>query len=426
MAEAINEAKRCLNCKVPQCRKGCPVDQNIPDWIHELSMGNLGNAMASINEHSNLPAVCGRVCAHERQCEGHCILSKKGEHINIGKLEQFIADFDTAMNLTREPIPVKDRGRIAVIGSGPAGLTVAGELARRGFDVEIFEMEGEAGGVLQFGIPEYRLPKSVVAAEIKKISNLGVRINLRVTVGPDLNVDEIFAQGFDAIFMGTGAGKPRRLPIENPEKVKIWMAIYFLRLYSLYNSGLISREEVPISAGDHVFVVGCGNTAMDAARSAVRLGAGKVTVVYHRDISRMSALKVEYNEAVEEGIEFIWNADVTAVGAKNGKLSSVTISQEDKVFTLDADKLFLAVGSRPASRIVSTTEGIETDDKGYVLVRENPFGMTTRKGVFAGGDVTNRPATVVNAMADARKVAKGIARYVDAVKLMQEIEINEK
>ena len=424
MAEAINEAKRCLNCKVPQCRKGCPVDQNIPEWIHELSMGNLGNAMASINERSNLPAVCGRVCAHERQCEGNCILNKKepGTHINIGKLEQFIADFDTSMNLTREPIPVKDRGRVAVIGSGPAGLTVAGELARRGFDVEIFEMEGEAGGVLQFGIPEYRLPKSVVASEIKKITNLGVRINLRKTIGPDMNVDELFDLGFDAIFMGTGAGKPRRLPIDNPGGAKIWMAIYFLRLFSLYNSGLVSREEIPVTEGDHVFVVGCGNTAMDAARSAVRLGAGKVTIVYHRDISRMAALKSEYNEAVEEGVQFMWNASVIAAGTTDGRLSSITIDQEGKQFTVDADRLFLAVGSRPASRIVSTTEGIETDDKGYVLVREHPYGMTTRKGVFAGGDVTNRPATVVNAMADARKVADGIAKYIDAVKLMEEIE----
>lgn len=422
MAEAIEEAKRCLNCKVPLCRKGCPVDQNIPEWIHELSMGNLGNAMALINEHSNLPAVCGRVCAHERQCEGHCILNKKDAHIRIGRLEQFIADFDTNMNLTREPIMQKDRGRIAVIGSGPAGLTVAGELARRGFDVEIFEMEGEAGGVLQFGIPEYRLPKSVVASEIKKITNLGVRINLRVTVGPDMNVDQIFARGFDAIFMGTGAGKPRRLPIENPGGAKIWMAIYFLRLYSLYNSGLVSRKEVPVTPGDKVFVVGCGNTAMDAARSAVRMGAGKVTVVYHRDISRMSALRSEYNEAVEEGVEFVWNASVTAVGSVDGRLSSITIDQEGNVFTVEADRLFLAVGSRPASRIVSTTEGIQTDEKGYVLVRDNPYGMTTRKGVFAGGDVTNRPATVVNAMADARQVAQGIARYVDAIRLMQEID----
>lgn len=200
------------------------------------------------------------------------------------------------------------------------------------------------------------------------------------------------------------------------------MAIYFLRLYSLYNSGLISRDEVPVSIGDRVFVVGCGNTAMDAARSAVRMGAGKVTVVYHRDINRMSALRSEYNEAVSEGVEFMWNASVTAVGATDGNLSSITINQDGNEFTLEAERLFLAVGSRPASRIVSSTKGIETDDNGYVLVRENPFGMTTRKGVFAGGDVTNRPATVVNAMADARKVAEGIARYVDAVKLMESIE----
>ena len=265
MREAIDEAKRCLNCKIPQCRKGCPIGNDIPDWIHELSMGNIGNALKIINNKSNLPAVCGRVCAHERQCEGNCVLGKKGHHINIGKLERFVADFDGEMNLSHEKIPARTRGRVAVIGSGPAGLTVAGNLARKGFDVEIFEMEPEAGGVLMFGIPEYRLSKEVVRREIKKITELGVRITCNVTIGQDYTVDDLFDKGFDAIFMGTGTGKPNRLPIPGGENQGVRQAVYFLRRVSLFNSGLISRDEVPVRKGDKVYVIGGGNTAMDAA-----------------------------------------------------------------------------------------------------------------------------------------------------------------
>ncbi len=423
MSQAIAEAKRCLNCKVPQCRKGCPISNDIPDWIHELSMGNLGNAMAIINARSNLPAVCGRVCAHERQCEGHCVLSKKGEHINIGKLERFVSDFDTAMNLTRADIVQKSRGRVAVIGSGPAGLTIAGELARKGVAVEIFEMEREAGGVLMFGIPEYRLPKEVVRKEISKIEQLGVTIHCNVTIGCDMTVDDLFSRGFDAIFMGTGTGKPKRLEIPGGDLWGVRQAIYFLRRVSLYNAGYISRDEVPVREGDKVFVIGGGNTAMDAARTAVRLGAAEVTVVYHRDIDSMSALRAEYDDAVTEGVKFRWQSAITAIHATDGTLDAVTIQTEGMPPVVEpAQKVIMAVGNVPASRIVSTTEGIEVDDKGYVITREMPYGMTTRKGVFAGGDVTNRPATVVHAMQDARKVAEGMLRYLDAVKLLETID----
>lgn len=422
MAEAIAEAKRCLNCKVPQCRKGCPVGNDIPDWIHELSMGNLGNAMNIINAKSNLPAICGRVCAHERQCEGNCVLGKKGKHINIGMLERFVADFDTNMSLIRQPIVQKNRGRVAVIGSGPAGLTVAGELARQGFDVEIFEMEPQAGGVLTFGIPEYRLPKNIVNSEIEKIRQLGVRFNIGVTVGPDINIDQLFEQGFDAIFMGTGTGKPRKLPIEGVDHRCVRQAIYFLRRVGLYNSGLILREEVPVRKGDRVIVVGCGNTAIDAARTALRFDAAEVTIVYHRDITKMSALRAEYDDAVTEGVKFMWNASVTAIKSVGGDSYIAVINQEDKVREMPVEKVILAVGSRPASRIVSTTQGIEVDDNGYVLTRERPYGMTTRKGVFAGGDVSRNQATVVHAMQNARAVAAGIADYVDALSLMRSID----
>ena len=422
MAEAIAEAKRCLNCKVPQCRKGCPVGNDIPDWIHELSMGNIGNAMSIINAKSNLPAVCGRVCAHERQCEGNCVLGKKGAHMNIGKLEQFVADFDTQMKLTRQPLVQKNRGRVAVIGSGPAGLTVSGELVRGGFDVEIFEMEPQPGGVLTFGIPEYRLPKAIVNSEIDKIRQLGVRINCGVTVGPEVNIDQLFAKGFDAIFMGTGTGKPRRLSIPGIENDSVRQAIYFLRRVGLYNAGLINRDEVPVKEGDKVFVVGCGNTAIDAARTALRLGASEVTIVYHRDIEKMSALRAEYNDAVAEGVEFLWNSSITKINGDGEHIADIDIETEGTTATVAADKVILAVGSRPASRIVSTTTGIEVDEKGYVLTRETPYGMTTRKGVFAGGDVTGNQATVVHAMQDARAVAAGIAAYVDALTLMRTID----
>lgn len=423
MSEAIREAKRCLGCKVPQCRKGCPVENDIPSWIHELSMGNMGNAMAIINLRSNLPAVCGRVCAHERQCEGHCVLGKKGEHINIGKLERFVADFDSAMSLTHEPLVQKDRGRVAVIGSGPAGLTIAGELARKGVAVEIFEMEREAGGVLMFGIPEYRLPKDVVRKEIRKIEQLGVTIRCNTTIGRDLTVDDLFAQGFDAIFMGTGAGKPKRLDVPGADNDGVRYALYFLRRVSLWREGFISREEVPVAEGDKVFVVGCGNTAIDAARTAVRLGAASVTILYHRTIDRMAALRAEYDEAVEEGVQFRWETSIKEIKADdNGRMTALLLDTPEGETTVDADKVIMAVGSSPASRIVSTTDGIDVNEKGYVITREVPYGMSTRKGVFAGGDVTDRPATVVHAMQDARRVAEGMLRYLDAIKLFEAID----
>lgn len=385
-------------------------------------MGNMGNAMSIINLRSNLPAVCGRVCAHERQCEGHCVLGKQGSHINIGKLERFVSDFDSDMSLTRESIVQKDRGRVAVIGSGPAGLTIAGELARKGVAVEIFEMEREAGGVLMFGIPEYRLPKEVVRKEIAKIEQLGVTIRCNTTVGRDLTIDDLFARGFDAIFMGTGTGKPKRLELPGGGLWGVRYALYFLRRVSLWREGYIGRDEVPVREGDKVYVVGCGNTAMDAARTAVRLGASEVTVLYHRDINSMAALRAEYDDAVTEGVRFRWNTSIKSIHDTEGILDELILNTPDGEVSVAADKVIMAVGSAPASRIVSTTEGIEVNEKGYVITRDMPYGMTTRKGVFAGGDVTDRPATVVHAMQDARRVAEGMLRYLDAVKLFDAID----
>ena len=426
LQEAIHEAQRCLKCKVPGCKKGCPISNDIPQWIAELAKGNFGNAMSIINTRSNLPAVCSRVCGHERQCEGNCALRKSGNHINIGKLERFIADFDSDAGLSHEAIPEKSRGSVAVIGSGPAGLTIAGDLARQGFNVEIFEMEPEPGGVLMFGIPEYRLPKDVVRREIKKIENLGVKFHLNTTIGRDFTVDDLFAEGFDAIFIGTGTGKPKKLDIPGIDHAGVRQAIWFLRRVSLYQSRSIDREEVVIGTGDKVAVIGCGNTAIDAARSAIRMGSSEVTVIYHRTINEMSALRAEYDDAVAEGVKFLWKSSVTNIeGGEGNRLKQITVDTPDGQIAMPLDRLIMAVGSAPASRIVSTTDGISVDEKGYVLTRENPYGMTTRKGVFAGGDVTNRPATVVHAMRDAKQVAEGIVKYVDAVKLMESINSHD-
>ena len=422
ITEAIAEAKRCLHCKVPSCQKGCPISNNIPDWIGAIAKGNFGDAMRIINGRSNLPAVCGRVCAHEKQCEGNCVLGKRGQHIKIGKLEKFIADFDSRTGMIPEAIPQKTRGRVAVIGSGPAGLTIAGDLARQGFSIEIFEMESEPGGVLMFGIPEYRLPKDIVHKEIKKIENLGVIFHLDTTIGEKFTIDDLFVLGFDAIFMGTGTGVPKRLNIPGSNHPGVRQAIRFLRRVSLYESGNISRDEVIIGNRDRVFVIGCGNTAIDAARSAIRLGSEEVTVVYHRSKDNMKALNSEYEDAVREGVKFLWNTSIISIEpADDLTLKSITIATENEKRVLPADHVVMAVGSVPASRIVSTTTGIDVDEKGYVLTRDNPYGMTSRAGVFAGGDVTNRPATVVHAMRDAKNVADGIARYVDAIKLIETI-----
>lgn len=422
LPEAIREAQRCLHCKVPGCRKGCPIGNDIPDWIAELAKGNFGNAMKIINNRSNLPAVCGRVCGHERQCEGNCVLARKGEAIHIGKLERFVADFDSEAGLSHEAIPEKSRGRVAVIGSGPAGLTIAGDLSRQGFAVQIFEMESEPGGVLTFGIPEYRLPKEVVRREIRKIENLGVIFHLNTTIGRTFTVDDLFARGFDAIFMGTGTGRPKKLDIPGIDHPGVRQAIWFLRRVSLYQSGLIGREEVVIGEGDKVAVIGCGNTAIDAARTAIRMGATEVSVIYHRGIDRMSALRAEYDDAVAEGVRFMWNSSVINIeGGEGNRLRQVTVECDGTRTDMPLDRLILAVGSAPAARIVSSTDGIDVDSHGYVLTRESPYGMTSRRGVFAGGDVTNRPATVVHAMQDAKRVAEGIARYVDAIKLVDSL-----
>ena len=446
MAEAIAEAQRCLHCKVPQCQKGCPISNDIPDWIHELKKGNLGNAISIIRAKSNLPAVCGRVCAHEKQCEGSCVLGKKGQPVNIGKLERFVADFDSDNELTHEDVAEKSRGKVAVIGAGPSGITVAGDLAREGFAVEIFEMEAQCGGVLRYGIPEYRLPKEVVAREIRYIEKMGVVIHRNTHVGVQITVDSLFAQGFDAIFIGTGLSKPKSLEIPVfqhgrcisegegattcSDLKRIRLATHFLRRVELISEGFMQRDELPVDEGARVFVVGCGNTAMDASRTALRIGASHVDVVYHRGIDTMSALHAEYDDAVREGVQFRWwsriaeihvddHLDITEIVLETSEPDTEPVRQ-----TLPAENVIFAVGATPATKIVRTTPGLENDEHKFLITRDIPYGMTTLKGVFAGGDVVGRQATVVHAMQDAKKVAQGIAQYVDAIKLMKLINTN--
>jgi glutamate synthase (NADPH/NADH) small chain len=424
MKEAIDEAKRCLNCKNPLCVQGCPIDHKIPEWIGQLAKGNIGGAMELMNEKSNLPAICGRVCPHEKQCEGHCILNKKNNPVRVGKLERFIADFDSEMGLTKERLKPKTRGKVAVIGSGPAGLTVAGDLARNGFNVVVFEQQKEPGGILLYGIPEYRLPNKIVRREVEKIEALGVLFYNNCLVGTDVTIDSMFKEGFDAVFIGSGTAIPQTLDVKGIDMTGVHQSAPFLRQVSLFASGIIERDEVPVAKGDNVAVVGGGNVAMDTARTALRMGAKSVTVIYRKKEENMPALRHEFLETVEEGVQFMWEAVTEElIGEEiNGEtvLTKMRISTPEGEKTIPMDKLILAIGSKPANRIISTSMDISVDEKGYILTKDHPYGMTSRKGVFAGGDVVHTPQTVVLAMREAKKVALGIAQYVDAVKLLTE------
>ena len=404
-----------------------------------------------ISERSNLPAICGRVCPHERQCEAHCILTKKKCGIEIGSLEMFIADFAHKNDLKPAHPSSKLRGKVAVIGSGPAGLTVAGDLAKMDFDVTIFEAQSEPGGVLLFGIPEFRLQKDVVRREITELQHIGVEIKTNQLAGVDFTVDDLFAQGYDAIFMGTGTSLPRTLDIPGKELSGILTATYFLRTVVLANEGKLDASETILHTGDNVVVVGAGNVAMDAARTAVRRGAKNVTIVYHKSEAEVSAFPSEYEAAVAEGVQFKFLSQPIAYFNKKqmravnkvrrqataadetqlaGLLVQNIVKTDEGKFVaeggqevLPCDCVILAVGQKPAARIVSTTKGIQVDERGFVITRERPYGMTTRAGVFSSGDVVHGPATVVLAMKESKKVAAGIAQYIDAKKLLEDCNI---
>ncbi len=446
-AEAIQEARRCLNCARPMCRTGCPIENNIPQFIRALSEGNIGMAYELISERSNLPAICGRICPHERQCESHCILTNKKCGIEIGSLEMFIADFAHDNDLKPAHPSSGKRGKVAVIGSGPAGLTVAGDLAKMDFSVTVFEAQGEPGGVLLFGIPEFRLQKAIVRKEITNLLHLGVEIKTNQLAGVDFTVDDLFAAGFDAIFMGTGTALPRTLDIPGKEFSGIQPATYFLRMVVLTDSGKLDESETLMHTGDNVLVIGAGNVAMDAARTAIRRGASNVTIVYRKTEAEISAFPSEYTAAVEEGVQFKYlkqpmaylnkkqmralnnirkqpdDTDETTVAGllvqNVTKVADGQFVEEGGQEVIPCDCVILAVGQKPAARIVSTTKGIKVDDRGFVITRDRPYGMTTRAGVFSSGDVVHGPATVVLAMKESKKVAVGIAQYIDAKKLLE-------
>ena len=332
---------------------------------------------------------------------------------------------------------------VDIIGAGPSGITVAGDLSHMGFAVEIFEMEAQCGGVLRYGIPEYRLPKEVVAREIRYIEKMGVVIHRKTHVGYDITVDSLFEQGFDAVFIGTGLGKPRSLEIpiwqngrcisegEHPVRCadlkRIRMAAHFLRRVELISEGFMNPEETHVEKGARVWIIGCGNTAMDASRTALRIGAKSVNVIYNRGIDTMSALHAEYDDAVKEGVQFNWWSQIVEIHVdENLDITEIVLEttepdKEPTRQTLPADNVIMAIGATPNTKIVRTTSGLENDDRKFLITREIPYGMTTRRGVFAGGDVANRQATVVHAMQDAKHVAEGIAQYVKAVKLMEAI-----
>ncbi|KTE93753.1 pyridine nucleotide-disulfide oxidoreductase [Desulfitobacterium hafniense] len=408
--EALAEASRCLQCKKPLCRQGCPVNNAIPQFIRALKEGEYAQGLEAIYRHSYLPAVCGRVCPQEKQCEASCILARKGKAIRIGKLEQFIADNATGVGF---PKVVATMGAIAVIGSGPAGLAAAVQLAQLGYAVTIFEGETEPGGVLLHGIPEYRLPKEVVRRDIKKIENLGVEFRLNTLVGVDLFLDDLLAQGYQAVFIGTGAGLPKTLELPGEHLEGVISALYVLQTINLYNSGQLPEQELPVEKGEHVVVIGAGNVAMDAARTASRLGA-EVTVLARRGLHDMAARDIERDEAIADGVKIrTYAAPLAILGEENVtgiKCAGTTVSPEGKVvikeeesFVLPADKVIFAIGQRPYARIVTTSQGFEINKQGLLICNEH--GMTTREGVFAAGDVVHGPATVVKAMGEGRRIA---------------------
>ena len=427
--EAMEEATRCINCKNAQCVKGCPVSINIPAFIEQVKLGNIAEAYKIISESSALPAVCGRVCPQESQCEGKCIRGIKGDAISIGKLERFVADWARENGIKPEPAKEKNGKKVAVIGSGPAGLTCAGDLAKLGYDVTIFEALHEAGGVLVYGIPEFRLPKeAVVAKEIENVESLGVKIEKNVIVGKSITIDELIAEeGFEAVFIGSGAGLPKFMGIPGENANGVFSANEYLTRSNLMKA-FNEDSKTPIMKGKKVAVVGGGNVAMDAARTALRLGA-EVHIVYRRSEEELPARVEEVHHAKEEGIIFDlltnpveiledennWVRGMKCVKMElgepdaSGRRRPVEVAGSE--FEMELDTVIMSLGTSPNPLISSTTEGLETN-KWKCIVADEEFGKTTKEGVFAGGDAVTGAATVILAMGAGKAAAKGIHNYL--------------
>ena len=428
--EAMAEASRCLNCKNAQCVKGCPVSINIPAFIAQVKERNFEEAYHIISESSALPAVCGRVCPQESQCEGKCIRGIKGEAVSIGKLERFVADWARENGIKPAPAEKKNGHKVAVIGSGPSGLTCAADLAKRGYDVTVFEALHTAGGVLVYGIPEFRLPKSIVSDEVKELEKLGVKIMTDVVVGRTETVDELFENGYEAVFIGSGAGLPRFMGIPGEDGNGVYSANEFLTRINLMKA---YRDDyaTPIKHHRRVAVVGGGNVAMDAARCAARLGAEKVYIVYRRGENELPARREEVHHAKEEGIEFRLLTNPTKINTdENGNVCSMTcISMElgepdasgrrrpveipGSEHDIDVDAVIIAVGTVPNPLIRMTTSGLDTNRHGCIVTAEDGV-TTTKEGVYAGGDAVTGAATVILAMGAGREAAEKIDGYLSA------------
>ena len=427
--EAQEEATRCLNCKNAKCVQGCPVSINIPEFIHNVKEGNFEEAYKVIGKSSALPAVCGRVCPQETQCEGQCIRGIKGEAISIGKLERFVADWARENNVSPE-MPTEKKGKkVAVIGSGPSGLTCAGDLAKMGYDVTIFEALHEAGGVLVYGIPEFRLPKkTVVASEIENVKKLGVKIETNVVIGKSMTIDQLInEEGFDAVFIGSGAGLPRFMGIPGENANEVFSANEYLTRSNLMKA---FREDydTPIARFKKVAVVGGGNVAMDAARTALRLGA-EVHIVYRRSEEELPARAEEVHHAKEEGriFDLLTNptevltddkGNVTGIKCVKMELGEPDASGRrkpvevpDSEFVMDLDAVIMSLGTSPNPLISSTTKGLEIN-KRKCIVAEEANGQTSKEGVYAGGDAVTGAATVILAMGAGKAAAKGIDEYL--------------
>ena len=426
--EAVEEAKRCLNCKNPLCVQGCPVSINIPAFIAQVKEGNFEEAYQIISESSALPAVCGRVCPQESQCEGKCVRGIKGEPVAIGKLERFVADWAREHGIKPKKAQQMNGHKVAVIGSGPAGLTCAGDLAKLGYDVTIFEALHEAGGVLSYGIPEFRLPKTkVVAGEVANVESLGVKIEKNVVIGKSTTIDELIEEeGFEAVFIGSGAGLPRFMGIPGEQANGVFSANEFLTRNNLMKA-FKDEYATPISRGKKVVVVGGGNVAMDAARTALRLGA-EVHVVYRRSEAELPARAEEVHHAKEEGIIFDLlqnpteilvddNGWVKAVRVikmelgepdESGRRSPVEIPGSE--YEIEADTVIMSLGTSPNPLISSTTKGLEINRRKCIVATEE--GATSKAGVYAGGDAVTGAATVILAMGAGKAAAKGIHEYL--------------
>ncbi len=424
-SEALNEANRCLNCKNRPCVGGCPVGVRIPEFIEKIREGDIPAAYGIIKSTNGLPAVCGRVCPQESQCESKCVRGIKGEPVGIGRLERYCADY-MADKASDAENPVKNGHKVAVIGSGPSGLSCASDLAKLGYSVTVFEAFHTAGGVLMYGIPEFRLPKATVQREIDGLRALGVDIQTDMVIGKILSVDELFEQGYEAVFIGTGAGLPNFMGIEGESLVGVYSANEYLTRTNLMKAYL-DDYDTPINRSKAIAVVGGGNVAMDAARSALRLGAEKVYIVYRRSADEMPARREEVHHAGEEGIEFKYLCNPVEILGKDGKVCGIKCVRmeltepdqsgrrgvrpiENSEFEIEVDAVIMAIGTSPNPLIRSTTPGLETNRRGCFVVDENM--LTTREGVYAGGDAVTGAATVILAMGAGKRAAKAIDEYI--------------